>query len=154
VSEPFATEDYLFLLLFPAFWLAVTTLLGVMAGWFELQDLYPDRDEEPSDCLRFVSGAIGRGSLLNPWGNVSYGGCLSLDVCRGGLRVRVWRIFAAFQKPIYVPWPCITVEMKHLLFFPRYRLEFARTDGRALIISKRAFDRIARTGLLKQPINV
>jgi len=133
-------------------WLAITTLLGVLAGWFELQDLYADRDEPALDRLQFVSGALGRGNLLNPWGNVSYGSCLSLDVCRGGLRVRVWRIFAVFQTPIFVPWPCITVEVKRILFFRRYRLEFARTYGRALTISERAFDRIAQTGLLKRPI--
>ena len=124
------------------------------AGWFELQDLYPNREEEPLDRLRFVSGAIGTGSLLNPWGNVSYGRCLSLDVCPGGLRVRVQRFFVPFQKPIFVPWACITVERKRILFISRYRLEFARTDGRALTISKRAVDRIARTGQLKQPVEV
>ena len=132
-------------------WLAITTTLGAFAGWFELQELYPDGDEEPLDRLRFVSGAIGRGSLFNPWGNVSYGGCLSLDVCPHGLRIGVWRIFAVFQKRIFIPWPCITVEFKRILFLQRYRLEFAQTDGRALTISKRAFDRIARVGLLKSP---
>ena len=141
-----------FPLLFVGLWLGVGALLGFLAGWFELQDLYPDRAEQPLDRLRFVSGAIGRGGLLNPWGNVSYGSCLSLDVCRGGLRVRVQRFFAPLQKPIFVPWPCITVEMKRILFFSRYRLEFARADGRALTISQRAFDRIARAGLLNQPV--
>jgi hypothetical protein len=130
-------------------WLAITTLLGVFAGWFELQRLYPDRDEEPSDKLRSVSGAIGRGSLLNPWGNVSYGSCLTLEVCYSGLRVRVWRIFAVFQKPIFVPWPCIEVQEKRVLFLQRYRLEFARTGGSALTISERAFRRIAEHGSLK-----
>ena len=138
--------------LFVGMWLGVTALLGFFAGWFELQDLYPNREEEPLDRLRFASGAIGRGSLFNPWGNVSYGGCLNLDVCPGGLRIRVQRLFAPFQRPIFVPWPCITVKLKRVLFFERYRLEFARTDGRALTLSKRAFNRIAKKGLLKQPV--
>jgi hypothetical protein len=130
-------------------WLLVTTALSIFAGWFELQPLYPDRDDEPLDALRFVSGAIGRGSLFNPWGNVAYGHCLSLDVCHGGLRVSVWRVFAPFQKPIFIPWPCISVREKRFLFLRRYRLEFAQTDGRALTISNRVFRRIAEHGLPK-----
>jgi hypothetical protein len=153
-EEPSATAFYWFLPLFAAFWLLVTGMLGFIAGWFDLQDTYPDRDEEPLDRLWFVNGALGRGNLYNPWGNVSYGGCLSMGVCPGGLRVRVSRLFAPFQSAIYIPWNCITVEAKSMFFFRRYRLQFDRTEGRALTISSRAFERIARTGLLKRPVEV
>ncbi len=152
MSEQVATHvffPYFFVPLFLAMWLAITSMLGFFAGWFELQELYPDLDERPVDRLRGVSGGIGSGSLLNPWGNVSYGSCLTLDVCNRGLRVRVWRLFAPLQKAIFVPWECMTVEEKKLLFVRRYRFEFARTNGRALTVGRRAFARIGRSGLLQ-----
>jgi hypothetical protein len=141
----------LFPVLFIGMWLAVTSLLGVFSGWFELQSLYPNRDEQPLDSIWFVSGALGKGNLYNPWGNVSFGNCLRLEPCLAGLRVRVWRIFGMFQRPFFVPWPCITVEERRFVFFRYYRLEFDRTGGRALTIWGRAFNRLAKTGLIKLP---
>ena len=41
-------------------WLLVTTLLGWLSGWFTLQEVYPDRSEEPLERLRFQSARLGR----------------------------------------------------------------------------------------------
>lgn len=132
----------LFPLFFVGMWLVATSVLAFFAGWPTLQQLFPDRDEQPIDRLRMQSGSLGKGSLWNPWGNVRYGGCLRFDVCRSGLRVAVWKIFGPFVGPFFVPWPEITVTEWRFLFFRMYRLSLGRS-GSFLTIRARAYRRIA-----------
>ena len=135
---------YVFPFLFIGLWLAVTAMLGMFAGWFGLQREFPDVDERRLKRLRGRSGRLGKGSLFNPWGGVSYGGCLRLDVCPSGLRIAVWKLFGAFQKPIFVPWKQFLVEEKRLLFFRRYRLHLGHT-GSILTLGQWTFKQIANS---------
>jgi hypothetical protein len=133
---------------FIALWLMIVSILGAFSGWYSLQGRFPDTGEQAMRKLRFRSGLLGSGSLWNPWGNVSYGGCLRLDICRTGLRVRIWRIFGPFCGPILVPWNQISVEEKRILFVRRYRLHFA-PDLSILTISSWTFNSIADSELLQ-----
>ncbi len=135
--------------LFIGFWLFITAMLGRMSGWFALQERYPDRDEIPLLRLRGESGQLGRGDPFNPWGGVSFGGCLRLDVCPGGLRVAVWWVFGPFERPFLVPWGEIQVEESKLWIIKRFRLEFRGTYGNALTIRPGTYARIAAMHPLK-----
>ena len=82
---------FAFPLFLAAMWLLSTTLIGLMSGWFGLQQWYADDgNEEPLLKLRGQSGLMGRmGARLN--------GMLTLGACRSGLSLRVPRFFAPFQ---------------------------------------------------------
>ena len=141
----------IFPFLFVGMWLLVTTLLWWLSGWGALQEKFPDKDEAPLKRLRFQSGLLGKGGLWNPWGNVNYGNCLRLDLCPGGLRVAIWRIFGLFSKPFFIPWQRITVEERRILFMRFYRLSFGDQNLSALTIRQRTFDRIEQLNFLKAP---
>ncbi|WAT18120.1 hypothetical protein OZN62_00655 [Aurantiacibacter sp. MUD11] len=129
-----------FLLFFAALWLLVTTVLHNLSGWAKLQRAFPYEPAHVLESMRFVSGAMG----YLPLGGVQYGQCLSLDVCRTGLRVRVWRIFGIVSRPFLVPWRDITVTPRRVLFFPCYRLGFGDPEVGQLTLSPWAVRRIER----------
>lgn len=96
-----------FPLFFAVLWIAITTLLMALSGWFGLQSSYPDKPDDPLiKSLANTSGAMGR----FPPGGVQFGFSLNLDVCQSGLRVRVWKILWPFARPIFVPWSRIETE--------------------------------------------
>jgi len=49
----------LFAIGFVLLWLLVTTLLGLLAGWFELVARFPDRADQPIAQFRHQSGTMG-----------------------------------------------------------------------------------------------
>ena len=142
MSEQFATEvffPYLFLPLFVGMWLAITTLLAAMSGWFTLEDEYPDRQDTVLGTMRFQSGQMGRLGL----GGVSFGNCLRFELCQTGLRVRVWKLLGLFSRPFFVPWRDVEVERKKFLFlFPWYQMRFGRVGN--LSVSARTFRKMAQ----------
>src|ERR1700681_2938215 len=98
-----------FLLFFVLMWLGITSLLGLMSGWYSLMRQYPDRPEEPLLKLAWQSGSMGR--------SVNFGGILTLSACPSGLRVGVFRIFGIFCHDFFVQWNEITVTRKTRFFF-------------------------------------
>ena len=135
--------------LFIGIWLIVALVTYHFSGWAKLVERFPDRLDQPVRRLRFRSGRMGKGSRWNPWGGVSYSGCLRFDICRTGLRVAAWRIALPFSQPFLVPWDKIAVEQQRFLFFRYYRLTFGSGELSALTIDHRAFRAIAEDGLLK-----
>jgi hypothetical protein len=93
---------YLFPLFFAGMWLAVTSVIAVMSGWFELQSRYPDRSEEPIRRWAMASGRLGP--------LAQYSSCMVLAVCPSGLRVGVWRVFGPFCRNFFVPWSDLGVQ--------------------------------------------
>jgi hypothetical protein len=56
-----------FPLFFLVMWIIVTTLLGVLSGWFVLMRAYPDRGEAPLQSFSWQSGSmnmVGMRSIL------------------------------------------------------------------------------------------
>ncbi len=139
----------IFPFVFVAAWLAVTVLLNAFSGWATLSARFPDRAEPRLKRIWVQSGKLGKGTIWNPWGGVSYGNCLRFDICQTGFRVAVWRIFGPFSKPFFVPWDKISVELKTVIGFRFYRLSFGAQDLSSLTIGRRLFKRIASFGLLK-----
>src|SRR4051794_6773901 len=103
-----------FMTVFPFFfvglWLFVTTVLGFLSGWFDLQRHYPKGDEPALLTLRWRSGSMGMG--------VSLSGILTLSACSSGLRIGIFRLFGLFQRPFFVPWDEIEAEQTTLFFAP------------------------------------
>jgi hypothetical protein len=113
--------------LFVGMWVLVTTMLGLMSGWFSLQQWYADDgNEEPLLKLGWQSGSMGFG--------VSFNSCLTLASRRDGLSIRMWRIFGPFQKPLLIPWGEITAEPKRFLFIRMVRLNFGNPRSGSLKI--------------------
>ena len=113
--------------IFAGMWLLVTTLMGVISGWFSLQQWYADDgDEEPLLKLGWQSGVMGFGVNLN--------GVLTLAALRSGLSIRMWRVFGPFQKPLLIPWTEITAEPSRSFFTRMVRLGLGnQTNGRLKI---------------------
>ena len=124
---------YAFPFFFIGMWFAITTLLGLMSGWFNLQQWYPDDgSEDPLLKLGGQSGSMGIGVALN--------GCLKLRAYRSGLGVGIWRIFGPFQKPLRIPWAEITAEPSRTFFTPMMKLSLGG-EGR-LRISARSWSKL------------
>jgi len=125
---------FAFPLFFAAMWLLSTTLIGLMSGWFGLQQWYADDgNEEPLLKLRGQSGLMGRmGARLN--------GMLTLGACRSGLSLRVPRFFAPFQKPLLIPWGEIKAEESKSFFTPMVKLSLG--DQGTLKISASSWSRL------------
>src|SRR5262245_20686935 len=92
-------------LFFAVIWIGVTSLLGVLSGWFTLMQQFPDRDEKPIVQLNWQSGFMGQIG-------VNFRNVLKIGVCPGGLRVGVLRIFGLFARDFFVPWHAISAEKK------------------------------------------
>ena len=140
-----------FFVAFAALWLLVTSLLARFSGWLELAERFPDREDAIVERLRGQSGTFGKGSVLNPWGGVSYNRCLNIDVCMSGLRLSIWRIFGRNCRPIFVPWSEIAVQPGKVMALRYFRLRFGDGDLSRLTLSDRTFQRIAGHGLLRLP---
>lgn len=106
----------LFPFAFVGMWLFVTTLLGLLSGWFRFQTRFPNPKEGALLTLRFKSGVMGLG--------VNFNGCLILSACPSGLRVAVWRVFGLFQRPFLVPWEQVRTEESSSFFLPMTKLSF------------------------------
>jgi hypothetical protein len=122
-----------FPLLFLAIWLAVTTLLALLSGWFALMRIYPDRDEQAVLHMSGQSGSMGMGVNLR--------GVLTLDVCPSGLPVGIMRAFGPFSRAFLVPWSDISFVRKTMFFTPIARLRLGNAGS--LTIPATVADRMA-----------
>lgn len=120
--------------LFAGAWLAATTMLGFLSGWFNLQQWYEAPADQPLLKLRGQSGWMGVG--------VSFGGCLTLSAHRHGLGIAVWRIFGPFQRPFLVPWNEIEAQPSKTLFTPMVKLGLGEPAVGTLKISAQSWSRL------------
>ena len=114
-------------------WLAVTTFLAILAGWFDLAQRYPNREEAPLISLHFQSGSM-RGVAMSR--------ILRLEACPSGLRVGIWRLFGPFSRDFFVPWDDIQVQRKNRLFWKVADLRFGYAGN--LQVQDYAADRLWR----------
>jgi hypothetical protein len=122
--------------LFALQWLAVTTLLAVVSGWFGLMAKFPNQTIEPLLRLGGQSGCMGPG--------VSMGAVLTLSACHSGLRVGMTRVFGPFCRDFFVPWDQISITRKHVLWGTFAKLRFGRPTVGTLTIPARVANRLAR----------
>jgi hypothetical protein len=132
----------LFPLLFASLWLAVTTILAVLSGWFRLTAKFPDQAVEPLLRVRGQSGWVGP---------ISMRGILTLSVCPSGLRVGIMRLFGPFCRDFLVPWQDIMVTRKTGLFRRVAELQFGSPAIGSLSIPAHVADRLARAAVGRWP---
>jgi hypothetical protein len=122
---------------FVAMWLAVTTVLSLFSGWFQLSSRFPDQFEEPNLVLRGQSGAMGPG--------VSMRGILTLAVCASGIRVGINRLFGPFNKRFFVPWREVSVTRStSFLLWPVAKLQFGSPAIGSLTVASHVANKLAR----------
>ena len=120
---------------FVGIWLFASLLLGVMSGWFNLQQWYPDDGgEEPLLKFGGQSGRMGMSVALNS--------CLTLRAYPSGLGVAIWRPFAPFQKPLRIPWGEIEAEPSSSFLLPMVKLHLGKPENGRLKISARIWSRL------------
>jgi hypothetical protein len=117
-------------------WLTVTTLLGILSGWFRLMMKFPNRSDDPLLRLRALSATMGLG--------VSMRGILTVSACPSGLRVGMMRLFGPFCRDFLVPWESIAIVRKTRLFSPVAKLRFGDPPIGTLTISAHVADKLAR----------
>ncbi len=133
-----------FPLFFVTLWLAVTTILAVLSGWYRLAARFPDQTAElPLLQFRGQSGSMGLG--------VNMRGVLRLGICPSGLRVGIMRIFGPFSRDFFVAWNDIAVTRKRVLFWPVARLQFGSPAIGSLTIEAHVADRLARAAGARWP---
>lgn len=108
--------------LFAVLWIATTALLPHFMGWVTLEKLAPDKDPSelgsPLDTLRFQGLYLGKGKL-----GASYRGCVTFEVYADGLRVSIWKLFAPFSKPIFIPFEAMQTEEARVFTFRTTRMK-------------------------------
>jgi hypothetical protein len=135
-----------FPLFFALLWLAVTTILAALSGWFRLMARFPNQIAEPLLRIRGQSGRMGLG--------VSMQGVLTLSVCPLGLRVGIMRMFGPFCRDFFVPWEAISVARKNVLFGAAAKLDFGSPGVGSLTIPAHVANRLARAAMGRWPETV
>ena len=116
-------------------WLLITTLLGLLSGWFNLQQWYPDEGaEEPLLKLRGQSAQVGI---------VNFNNALTLAVYRNGLGVRIPRVFALFSKPLLIPWTEIEASATKSLWIRMVRLDLGKPANGKLVVREKVWAKLA-----------
>jgi hypothetical protein len=84
-----------FVVLVPAMWFGIISLLSQLSGWERLAAAY--RAEWPPSGERFIL----------EWakvGGVYYGRCLTVYRAPEGIYLSIWPIFRFRQPPLFIPW--------------------------------------------------
>jgi len=126
---------FVFPVFFAVMWLGITTLLGLLSGWYALMRKFPDRPEPALLKLTWQSGSMGLG--------VSLRSLLTLSACRTGLRVQMLRAFGPFCRPFFVPWEQISIVRTKSFFMPVARLSFGKPSAGRLTIARHVADKLA-----------
>jgi hypothetical protein len=134
---------FLFPVFFVLVWLAITSALGFLSGWYSLAKKFPNRQEKPLLQLKWQSGVMGKGASMR--------GLLNLSVCESGLRVGIVRLFGLFCRDFFVPWNELRVSRKEWHFFKAAELEFGNPPVGTLSIAAHIADRLAGSALGRWP---
>lgn len=124
-------------------WLAITTLLGLLSGWYLLMQKFPNRNEKELLQLKYQSGSMGIGVNMNR--------VLKIGVCPSGLRIGMIRIFGIFCRDFFVPWQELRVTRKKGFLGQPAELRFGNPPIGRLRIPSHIADRLARAALDNWP---
>jgi hypothetical protein len=130
----------LFPIVFIALWFVITVLLPKFSGWSVLEEYHPDRDEKAVQTFRFQGFYLGKQKL-----GASYRGCVTFEVCKNGLRVRVWKIFAPLSKPIFIHWDGLVVEEAKVFMMSAARMKLGPRGEYWMTIASGTVRRITET---------
>ena len=131
----------LFLLLFAIFWCGIMAFISFIGGWHELAKSFPAEENifritSRNEGERFRCASMTMGPKYFP---TNYGNCLTIDVSREGIGIRIWPVFRFLHPPLLIPWLQVEgcVRENFLLIFTRTALSL-NTQRHALRFSGRA----------------
>jgi len=124
-----------FVVLFPLLWVGVVTLISRIAGWSRLAADHGRPSGEPDVRFRLCSGKLG-------WAN--YNGVLNLAAGPGGLDLSTMWLFGAGHTPFRVSWKDLEIRRESGFLFDTAVLEFRRSPGTRLQISRRLGDHLVK----------
>lgn len=142
MSDPVLIIPFAFPVFFVGMWLLVVTILSAVSGWKGLSARFPDRPDDVLATFPMSSGVM-RGVRMNH--------VLTLTACRTGLRVAMWKIFAPFDRPFFVPWEEIDVVRRQMLFVKVAALGFGSPPAGRLQISQALADKLAAAAGARWP---
>lgn len=117
-----------FPLVFAAFWLGITNLIGWIAGWHALAQRFPNRTGAAIKKFSLCSGRMG------PFG-AGMNHCLNIEVCHEGLRVALPWLLQIPNKPFFVPWNEIQPSTVDGVMWNETQLSFGRPQAGTLTIT-------------------
>jgi hypothetical protein len=124
-----------FPVVFICLWLAITTLLGWISGWFALMRTFPNRPEQPLRTFSNQSGSLS---------GVNMRSILRVAVCPSGLRFGLTRLFGPFSRDFLVPWSSITVTRVDKFWGKAAQISLGTPPLGTLTVPAYVADRIAR----------
>ncbi|MEL7445840.1 MAG: hypothetical protein AAGK02_08510 [Pseudomonadota bacterium] len=128
-----------FAVVFPVFWIVVTTMIAELGGWNALQRRFTDQPDAQSIArFRWRTGQLG-----HPLFGVSYSGVLTFEVCEPGVRIRVMKLFGLFSRPIFLPWDSFRTEPYQWFIWSACKIVWGPDKRDALIIYRRLAEDLA-----------
>jgi len=125
---PDSIQKISFPIFFIALWVGGSYLIASMGGWSALAKHYSTQSPFAGEYFRFQSGSL---SLF-----ANYGNCLTLGSNTEGFYMAVLFIFRAGHPSMFIPWEDITHQHKKKWLFSLVELQFAKSPGNNLSITK------------------
>ena len=102
-------------------WVAISCILSMIGGWFELGRAYRAVKPFDGDRWRFQDAYL---RLLT-----SYGGVPTVGANSEGLYASVFPIFRVGHPPLFIPWQDITVRPGKCFWVSVYKFEFRQVPS-------------------------
>lgn len=117
----------LLILLVPALWFGLISLIGAFGGWGSLAREYRAWDAFEGRTWRFQSVKLGQ---------ANYGGCVSVGAGERGLYLSLLFPFRPGHPPLLIPWEEISASQGTFLFARYVDLRFVRVPSLRLRLSE------------------
>jgi len=120
-----------FLVLFPLFWLLISSLIAKFGGWSRLATVYRAYDPPRGKAMYFQSASF---DLAN------YNSCLTFHITEQGLHISVLFPFRFGHPPLFIPWrDMLNREEKKLLFCRRIKTDVGQPKLVTLYLPAKVF---------------
>lgn len=96
---------------FPILWVSISLLISHIGGWAKLAEYYADVRDEQGESYYMRSGYVGV---------INYRSCLTLRVCKNGLRLSVPFPFRIGHPPLFIPWDQFYRVSEKRIYFVRW----------------------------------
>ena len=118
-----------FLIIFPLFFMGITTLLSFLGGWRSLANKYKTDRNPPSNARSMQSGKMSF---------VRYNNVLKIGTYQDGLFLDVFLLFKAGHPALFIPWQAISeIKNTNFLFMSYYKI---KVENVTILLLKKALD--------------
>jgi hypothetical protein len=102
----------IFLVVFPALWIGVSSLLSFAGGWALLAERFKATEPAVGEAFRYASALFKRQGMFP----VTYRGTLFITVGKEGIHLALHFLFRFLSPPLLIPWTAVesVTEQRHL----------------------------------------